>query len=64
MSVPQSVSTTLSINGVINQDGLLTASGINSVANGAVSQNGNNAALMFEKSIDSGVFKGITNWVK
>ncbi len=64
MSVPQSVSTTLSINGVINQDGRLTASGINSAVNGAVSQDGNNAALMFEKSIDSGVFKGITNWVK
>jgi hypothetical protein len=64
MSIPQSISTSLSMTGTINQDGTFLVNGNTSAVAGAVSQNGDNAALMFEKSIDSGAFKGITNWVK
>lgn len=65
MQVPNAIpSTTLDINGVVTDTGLLTGGLVGNSANGSLNTNATSAAIMFEKTVSQGVFQGIANWIR
>jgi hypothetical protein len=58
-------SAVLDLTGSIDQNGIITANDHNgSMAAGALSPQGQHAGLLFEHSVDGGVFNGISTWEK
>lgn len=64
MTNTQSESATLEVSGNISDKGIYTGQTINGHLSGALSLDGDNTALEFEKTIETGVFKGITEWTR
>ncbi|MBT4146313.1 MAG: hypothetical protein HOE45_05440 [Gammaproteobacteria bacterium] len=62
MSHDQAGSTQLNVSGKINEQGMFTARGDSGMAAGALSGEGGHAAMLFEKTVEGGVFHGISTW--
>ncbi len=62
MSHEQAGSTQLNVSGKINKQGMFTAHGDSGMAAGALSGEGGHAAMLFEKTVEGGVFHGISTW--
>ena len=54
----------LDVSGVISNTGLLTGGSTGNSVQGALNAKADAAALMFDKTVNAGVFQGITSWVK
>ena len=62
MSHDQAGSTQLNVSGTINEQGMFAARGDSGMAAGALSGEGGHAAMLFEKTVEGGVFHGISTW--
>lgn len=64
MSHPVGGNAVLDLTGTIDQRGIFTARDATSMAAGALSQQGQHAGMLFERSVENGAFHGISTWEK
>jgi hypothetical protein len=64
MSHPVGGDAVLDLTGTVDQRGIFTARDNKAMAAGALSQQGQHAGMLFEHSVESGVFQGISTWEK
>jgi hypothetical protein len=64
MSHPIGGNVVLDLTGTIDQRGIFTARDATSMAAGALSQQGQHAGMLFERSVENGAFHGISTWEK
>ena len=64
MSHPVGGNAVLDLTGTVDPRGIFTARDNTSMAAGALSQQGQHAGMLFERSVESGAFHGISTWEK
>jgi hypothetical protein len=64
MSHPVGGGAVLDLTGTVDPRGIFTARDTTSMAAGALSQQGKHAGMLFERSVEDGVFHGISTWEK
>ena len=64
MSHPVGGDAVLNLTGTIDSRGIFTARDATSMAAGALSQQGQHAGMLFERSVEGGAFHGISTWEK
>jgi len=64
LSHPTAGGASLNVNGNIGHDGVFSARNTSSSVAGALTNNGQEAGLLFEHKINSGTFKGISGWAR
>ena len=64
MSHPVGGGAVLDLTGTVDPRGIFTARDATSMAAGALSQQGQHAGMLFERSVESGAFHGISTWEK
>ena len=65
MQVPNAIpATTLDVSGVLGKNGLLNGGLVGNSVQGGLNNDATSAALMFDKTVNAGVFQGITSWVR
>jgi len=64
MSHPVGGNAVLDLTGTVDQRGIFTARDNKAMAAGALSAQGQHAGMLFERSVEGGVFHGISTWEK
>jgi len=62
LSHPEAGEVSLDVAGSIGRDGIFSAKNSNSRVAGALTEDGLEAGLLFERRVSNGVFKGISDW--